>query len=61
VQKARSLASAEGRDLAVIASITGTEQDPQRLSRQWQALEEARVILCASNAAAARLAVEVVK
>ncbi len=44
----------------VVASVTGTEQDPQRLSRQVQTLEEAGVIVCASNAAAARLVAGVV-
>lgn len=61
VQKARAEAAAEGRELLVIASITGTEQDPQRLSRQAPALEAAGVVLCTSNAAAARLAAQVVK
>ncbi len=61
VQKARALAAEEDRDLVVIASVTGTEKDPQCLSRQSQALAEAGVTVCASNAAAARLAAEVVK
>lgn len=60
VQKASHQASEEGRGLVVIASVTGTEQDPQCLSRQMQALEAAGVTLCNSNAAAARLAVKVV-
>jgi FdrA protein len=42
----------------VIASVTGTEQDPQCLSRQVAALEAAGVVVCESNAAAARLCVE---
>jgi FdrA protein len=56
VRKARLLAAESGRGLPVVASVTGTEQDPQRLSRQASALQEAGVTLCASNAAAARLA-----
>ncbi len=60
VLRARAQAAEEGRELLVVASITGTEQDPQGLSRQAQALEGAGVILCASNAAAARLAAELV-
>lgn len=44
-----------GRELLVVASVTGTEQDPQRLSAQTAALQAAGVIVCASNAAAARL------
>ena len=55
VQKARAQAAKEGRELIVIAAITGTENDPQRLSRQSAALAEAGVILCASNAITARV------
>jgi FdrA protein len=61
VRQARAIAEAEGRQLVVIASVTGTEQDPQRLGRQVQALEQAGVELCESNAAAARLAAGIVE
>ncbi len=40
----------------VIASVTGTEGDPQRYSRQVAALREAGVIVAASNAHAANVA-----
>jgi FdrA protein len=40
----------------VIASITGTERDPQVYSRQAAALREAGVVVAASNAHAANLA-----
>jgi FdrA protein len=60
VVKARALAGEAGRELVFIASVTGTEQDPQRLSRQAQKLEEVGVVVCPSNAAAARLAAVVV-
>jgi FdrA protein len=56
VQHARQVAAAGGRELLVVASVTGTEADPQRLSAQVQALEQAGVVVCCSNAAAARLA-----
>jgi FdrA protein len=52
IQKARQLAEGE---LLVVASITGTEQDPQRLSTQEATLQAAGAVVCASNAAAARL------
>jgi succinyl-CoA synthetase alpha subunit len=52
IQQARQLA---GRELLVVASVTGTEQDPQCLSAQMAALQAAGAIVCASNAAAARL------
>jgi succinyl-CoA synthetase alpha subunit len=53
IRQARQLAS---RELLVVASVTGTEGDPQRLSAQTGALQAAGAIVCDSNAAAARLA-----
>jgi len=60
VSQARDLAYKEGRDLAVIASITGTSSDPQGYERQAQALKGHGVILCECNASAARLASKLV-
>lgn len=50
---------AAGRDLAVVASVCGTEQDPQVLSAQSLALEQAGVTVMPSNAAAARYALSI--
>jgi FdrA protein len=62
VQKALALArETAARQPLVIASVTGTEQDPQCLSRQVQQLEQAGVVVCDSNAEAARLAAAVIK
>jgi FdrA protein len=44
----------------VVASVTGTEQDPQVWSRQVALLREAGVIVAASNAHAAELAASLV-
>jgi len=55
VEDAQKLAHGEGRELLVVASVTGTEDDPQSLSRTIFALERAGVIVCDSNSAAARL------
>ncbi|HSK86975.1 MAG TPA: acyl-CoA synthetase FdrA [Anaerolineales bacterium] len=55
VEDAQRLARGEGRELLVVASVTGTEEDPQNLSRTISALERAGVIVCDSNSAAARL------
>jgi len=44
----------------VIASVTGTEQDPQGWSRQVALLREAGVVVAASNAHAAELAAAIV-
>jgi FdrA protein len=52
--QARQIAQEAGRELAVVASITGTEGDPQVLKRQAVELGEAGVVVCESNAAAAR-------
>src|SRR5712692_1725867 len=56
IRSARRRADAEGRHLAVVASVCGTEADPQRRSAQVAALAAAGVIVMPSNAQAARLA-----
>ena len=61
IQGTRQLAGAAGRDLILIANVTGTEADPQVRSRQVAALEQAGVIVCESNAAAARLAAMIIQ
>lgn len=55
IQKAKQIAKADGRELFVIASVTGTEEDPQVLSRQVKNLSAAGAIVCESNAMAAQL------
>lgn len=60
VRKARQLASEAGGELIVVASVTGTEQDPQRLSSQVEAMQLAGVLVCASNASAARLTASII-
>jgi succinyl-CoA synthetase alpha subunit len=55
VEEAQTLARGEGRELLVVASVTGTEDDPQSLSQTTSTLERAGVIVCDSNSAAARL------
>ncbi|MGE5485989.1 MAG: acyl-CoA synthetase FdrA [Ignavibacteriales bacterium] len=56
VQQARNLASGEGRTLAFVAAFVGTAADPQGFSTQRRSLEQAGVIVCASNVRAANLA-----
>ena len=58
IRQAKQLAN---RELIVVASVTGTEQDPQRLSAQVAALKSAGAIVCDSNAAAAKLVAMIVK
>jgi FdrA protein len=56
VKRARELAAQEGRELLVVASVTGTQGDPQGLDQQVQALQQSGAIICNCNAAVARLA-----
>lgn len=53
---ARAAARADGRDLAVVASVCGTERDLQGLAGQRELLVSADVVVCDSNASAARTA-----
>jgi FdrA protein len=52
IRQAKQLAN---REVIVVTSVTGTEQDPQRLSAQVATLQSAGAIVCDSNAAAAKL------
>jgi FdrA protein len=61
IRKAVTLATEHGRAVVVVASITGTEGDPQSRSRQKAALEAAGVLIAPTNAQAARLAAAIVK
>jgi FdrA protein len=56
IRQARARAADAGRELIVVASVTGTEGDPQGLNRQVRALEEGGTVVAPCNAAAARLA-----
>jgi FdrA protein len=56
IERACACAREGGRDLLVVVSVTGTDGDPQGLSRQVQALEQAGAVVAPCNAAAARLA-----
>jgi FdrA protein len=58
---ARSLATVPGRRATVIASVCGTEADPQVYSRQVRTLESAGVIVAPSNAHAAELALRALR
>ncbi len=56
IRAAKIAAESAGRHLAVVASVCGTEGDPQRRSAQAAALSAAGVVVMPSNAQAARLA-----
>ena len=55
IRQARAIAKADGRELPVIAFVTGTEDDPQNLSAQRQCLLQAGVTLADSSSAAAMM------
>ena len=55
------LPAAKDREALLIASVCGTEDDPQRYSRQVALLEEAGIVCAPSNAHAAELAVDVLR
>ena len=56
----RARAESEGRRLPIVASLCGTEGDPQRLSAQERTLREAGALVYTSNAAAALAAGSIV-
>ena len=56
-----ALPAAKDREALLIASVCGTEGDPQRYSRQVALLEEAGIVAAPSNAHAAELAVDVLR
>jgi FdrA protein len=53
---ASKVAAKSRRGLAIVASVCGTETDPQNVTNQEKALAKAGVLLAPSNAQAARLA-----
>src|SRR5690606_23775121 len=58
IAQARKRATGDGRELDVVVSLIGTDDDHQGLERQARALNEAGASVYLSNAAAARHAVE---
>jgi FdrA protein len=59
IADAMALAIASGRNLLVVASVCGTDQDPQDLQRQERILAQTGVMLETSNARAAMLAASI--
>ena len=61
ILNAKEKASRRGGSLSVIASVCGTEEDPQDLKRQVRILEKAGALVFPSSAQAARLVALLVK
>jgi succinyl-CoA synthetase alpha subunit len=60
IAQAKAQAEAAGRYLSVVASVCGTELDPQDLQQQEEVLREVGVVVASSNAQAARIASRIV-
>ena len=61
IAEAKRIAAKKHRELIVVASVTGTENDPQGLSRQTDALKKAGAIVLGSNAAVAKFVSAIVQ
>lgn len=61
ITKAKELAKADGREIQFVMHICGTENDPQNLAEQEQAMVAAGVILADTNVKAVELAVAIVQ
>ncbi|MFC7392968.1 acyl-CoA synthetase FdrA [Scopulibacillus cellulosilyticus] len=61
IKEAKERAEANNKALIFIASVTGTQGDPQVYENQVKTLEEAGAIVAKSNAQATRLAVDIIK
>jgi FdrA protein len=60
-QSAIGAARQQGRDLHIVASVTGTNLDPQNASRQRATLEDAGIRVAESNADAVRMAIQLLR
>ena len=61
VIKIREKLASMGRDIVAVASVTGTDKDPQDLKQSIEDLEQAGVIVMPSNAQAVRLVDRIMK
>ena len=60
IAQAKKEAEKDGRYLPVVASVVGTELDPQNLGEQEEKLKEVGVVVLPSNAQATRMAALIV-
>jgi len=60
-ERAMARAAADGRELRILASVTGTELDPQDGIAQRAVLESAGIVVAESNAAAVRRAMALLR
>jgi FdrA protein len=55
IDKAKQLAQEQNREIPIVCSVTGTDEDPQNRRHVVEALKSAGVIVCGSNAEASKL------
>ena len=60
IEEARGIAAGDGRELVVLAYVCGTQNDPQGLAAQEDALVRAGAIVLPTNAAMTRTAAALV-
>ncbi len=59
IESARKNADSEGREIVFVASVCGTDEDPQGFTQQVKTLIDAGVVVADSNAQAARYAAQI--
>ncbi|HEY7349625.1 MAG TPA: acyl-CoA synthetase FdrA [Ktedonobacterales bacterium] len=60
IERARAAAAEDGRSIACVVSLCGTEQDPQGLAYQRSLFSQVGALVFTENALAARVAAEIV-
>jgi FdrA protein len=55
INEAKQLAREENMEIPIVCSVTGTDEDPQNRGHVVEALKNAGVIVCGSNAEASKL------
>jgi succinyl-CoA synthetase alpha subunit len=61
INKVKQLAREQNREIPVVCSVTGTDEDPQNRGRVVEALKNAGAIVCSSNAKASKLCKQIIK
>ncbi len=61
IKEAQQLAKADGRELPIVCSVTGTDEDPQNRGRVVEAVKNAGVFVCQSNAEASKLCKRIIE
>jgi succinyl-CoA synthetase alpha subunit len=61
IKQAKQLAKANGRELPIVCSVTGTDEDPQNRRQVVKAVKDAGVFVCRSNAEASKLCKRIIK